>query len=280
MSLQNLWNESTFIAIDLETTGKYPLDAEICEMAAIKWYKGQVVDTFHSLIKPVHRMSTEVIAIHNISNEMVESSPRLGEKLADFHKFISQGYILAHHAPFDMGFLAWEFEQARLPLPIHPAFCTSLISRAVNFNVANHRMPTLLEYFKIPKVNIHRALDDAQMALQIAMKYFAKIGADKTVQDLIHIQNVNLTWPRFSIEALYEREHLRLLVKALREKLEVNITYTSGSKPGQSRKVIPIGLVRSVDGDFLVAAESHREDAHSKRFYLEHISHVTLAISS
>ncbi len=277
MSLQSLWTDSTFIAIDLETTGKYPLDAEICEMAAVKWHKGEITETFQSLIKPVHRMSTEVIGIHNITNEMVETAPRLEEKLGEFHKFISDGYILAHHAPFDMGFLAWEFEQACLPLPVLPALCTSLISRAINFNVANHRMPTLLEYFKIPKGNIHRAGDDADMALQIALKYFEKIGADKTVQDIITIQNVSLTWPRFSIEALYEREHLRLLVRALREKLEINMTYDSGSKPGKSRKVMPIGLVRSVDGDFLVANESHREDDHSKRFYLAHISQVTLA---
>ena len=82
------WYDATWVAIDLETTGKYPLDAEICEMAAVKWRGGQIVDTFHSLIKPVHRMSDEVIAIHNITNEMVEGAPSLSEKLSEFRQFI------------------------------------------------------------------------------------------------------------------------------------------------------------------------------------------------
>jgi len=275
MSLDQPWRESTFISIDLETTGKYPLDAEICEMAAVKWRAGQIVGTFQTLIKPTHRMSTEVIAIHNITNEMVESAPKLADKLGEFHGFIGDGFVLAHHAPFDLGFLSWDFEKARLPLPSHPAFCTSLLSRALNFNVANHRMPTLIEHFKLPPVQLHRAMDDAQVALQIALKYFEKVGDGASVRDIQNVQSVELTWPRFSIEALYEREHFRLLVRAVSEKREVMITYDSGSKPGQARKVHPWGIVRSIDGDFLVATDAHRDDPHPKRFYLAHISAVT-----
>lgn len=278
MSLDKPWRESTFISIDLETTGKYPLDAEICEMAAVKWRAGHIIETFQTLIKPKQRMGQEVIDIHNITNEMVEGAPALGEKLADFHKFIGDGFVLAHHAPFDMGFLTWEFEKARLPLPAHPAFCTSLISRAINFNVANHRMPTLIEHFKLPPVQLHRAMDDAQVALQIAVKYFDKIGGDATVRDIQNIQSVELAWQRFSIEALMEREHFRLLVRSILDKREVNITYDSGSKPGQARKVIPVGIVRSLDGDFLVAIESHRNDNHPKRYYLAHISDAAPAL--
>jgi DNA polymerase-3 subunit epsilon len=277
MFLDKPWPETTFIALDLETTGKYPLEAEICEMAAVKWQNGKITGTFQSLIKPHQRMSDEVIAIHNITNEMVETSPRLEEKLGEFHKFISDGITLAHHIPFDMGFLSWDFEKARLPLPAHPALCTSLLSRALNFNVANHRMPTLKEYFKLPEGQLHRAMDDAQAALQIALKYFEKAGPQVTVRELIKIQAHDLNWPRFSIEALYEKEHMRQLVRAVVDKREVMITYNSGSKPGQARKIMPMGIVRNPDGDFLAAVESHRDDTHPKRYYLAHISAVTAA---
>ena len=107
--LKAFWPEATFIAIDLETTGKYPLDAEICEMAAVKWQGGRVVEEFQTLVKPTQRTSEEVIRIHNITNEMVENAPRIEEKIGEFHRFISSGYVLAHHAPFDLGFLAIEF---------------------------------------------------------------------------------------------------------------------------------------------------------------------------
>lgn len=275
------WTDATFVAIDLETTGKYPLDAEICEMAAVKWKNGQVIDTFQSLIKPTHQMGAECISIHNITNEMVENSPRIGEKLGEFHKFIQDDYIIAHHSPFDMGFLAWEFEKARLPLPANPVFCTSLFSQAVNYNTANHRLATLAEYFKIPAGQAHRAMDDAKTCLAVALKFFEKFGPEAKVQDLLNAQQTQLLWPRYSIEALMERDHFRVLVRSLVDRFEVTITYESGSRPGEPRKVFPMGLVRSLAGDFLVATEGNNpgDEIHPKRYFLQHISKVVPAAS-
>src|SRR5690349_19013670 len=93
--LHTLWFEATFIAIDLETTGKYPLDAEICEMAAVKWRGGEIVDTFQTLVRPQMLMSSEVIKIHNITNEMVQTAPALTEVLNQFHSFINDGFVIA-----------------------------------------------------------------------------------------------------------------------------------------------------------------------------------------
>jgi len=278
-TLKKTWCESTFVAIDLETTGKYPLDAEICEMAAVKWQNGQIVDTYQTLLKPCLRMSDAVIAIHNISNEMVENAPLLEHKLAEFHKFISDGFILAHHAPFDLGFLAWEFEKARLLLPSNPAFCTSLLSRAINADVPNHRLATLATHFGIEAGSAHRALDDAKTCLAVALRYFERLGPEAKLSDIFGIQNVHLPWSRFSVDALTEREHFRTMVRALRDKREIIIVYESGSRPGEPRKVFPMGLVRNPDGDYLVATEGNNEgdDVKPKRYFLEHVSAVQMA---
>lgn len=273
------WMEATFVAIDLETTGKYPLDAEICEMAAVKWEKGKVVDVYQTLIKPKFRMSNEVIAIHNITNEMVEEAPLIETKISEFHSFIKDGFVIAHHAPFDLGFLAWEFEKARLSLPVREALCTSLLSRNMNFNVANHRLATLAQHFGIEAGAAHRALDDAKTCLGVALKYFEKLGPEAKISDIFGIQNVSLPWTRFSIETLMERDALRTLVRALRDRREANITYEAGSRPGQSRKVFPLGLVRNPDGDFLVATEGNNEgdDVKPKRYFIEKISAASMA---
>ncbi|HMN67801.1 MAG TPA: exonuclease domain-containing protein [Bdellovibrionales bacterium] len=271
--------EQTFTAIDLETTGKYPLDAEICEMAAVKWRGGRVIDTYQALIKPTFRMSDEVIKIHNITNEMVENSPALAEKLGEFHEFIKDSYIIAHHAPFDMGFLAWEFEKARLLLPQHPAFCTSLLSRHINFDVPNHRLATLAAHFQIEAGAAHRALDDAKACLGVALKYFEKLGPEAKISDIQGVQTVALPWARFSVESLTEKDAMRTLVRALRDRREVFITYEAGSRPGESRKVFPQGLVRNPEGDFLVATEGNNEgdDVKPKRYFLEKISAAQMA---
>lgn len=273
------WMEATFVAIDLETTGKYPLDAEICEMAAVKWEKGKIVDIYQTLIKPTHRMSAEVIAIHNITNEMVEEAPVLESKISEFHNFIKDGFVIAHHAPFDLGFLAWEFEKARLSLPVNEAFCTSLLSRNMNFNVPNHRLATLAQHFAIEAGAAHRALDDAKTCLSVALKYFEKLGPEAKISDILGVQTVALPWARFSIETLMERDALRTLVRALRDRREVNITYEAGSRPGQSRKVFPLGLVRNPEADFLVATEGNNEgdDVKPKRYFIDKISAASMA---
>jgi DNA polymerase-3 subunit epsilon len=245
-------------------------------MAAVKWRGGQIVETYQSLIKPVYRMSDEVIAIHHITNEMVESAPQLSEKLGEFHKFICDGFILAHHAPFDMGFLAWEFEKAMLPLPSRPGFCTSLLSRNLNADVSNHRLATLAAHFKIDAGAAHRALDDAKTCLAVGLKYLEKLGHEAKMSDIQGIQVTPLPWERFSINSLTERGHLRTLVRALRDKREVNMVYEAGSRPGQWRKVFPLGLVRNPEADFLVATEGNKEgdDTKPKRYFLDKVSDV------
>lgn len=277
--LKALWSDSTFIAIDLETTGKYPLDAEICEMAAVKWRGGKIIDTFQTLVKPTFRMSDEVIAIHNITNEMVETAPLLAEQLKGFYDFIGDGFLLAHHAPFDLGFLAWEFEKARMLLPSRPVFCTSLLSRAINADVPNHRLATLAKHFAVDAGSAHRALDDAKACLGVALKYFEKLGAEAKLSDIQGIQVVPLPWSRFSIEALLERDQFRVLVRALKDRREAHIVYEGGSRPGQSRKVFPLGLVRQPETDFLVATEGNQEgdDVKPKRYFLDKISSAKLA---
>ena len=273
---KGLWSDATLIAIDLETTGKYPLDAEICEMAAVKWRGGEVIDTFQTLVRPRVQMDDFVISIHNITNEMCETAPWLEDKLADFHRFIGDGYVLAHHAPFDLGFLSWEFEKAHLPLPNYPALCTSLLSRAINADVANHRLATLAQHFGLDAGAAHRALDDAKTCLGVALKYFEKLGPEAKISDIMTIQATELPWTRFSIDTLTERDHLRTLVRALRDKREVVIVYEAGSRPGEARRVFPQGLVRNPMGDFLVATEGNDDgdDVKPKRYFLEKVSSV------
>jgi DNA polymerase-3 subunit epsilon len=274
MDLNIQWTETTFIALDLETTGRYPLDAEICEMAAVKWRGGQIVDSYQTLIKPSFPMSKEVIAIHNITDEMVVDAPLLSEKISEFHQFISGGVLIAHHAPFDMGFLSWEFERARLLLPERPVVCTSLLSRVVVTDVPNHRLSTLAKHFEVDAGAAHRALDDAKACLGVALKCFEAVGADCTLLKVLETQNRKLQWQNFSIELLMEKESFRHLVRATLDKREVFMAYLGGSKPGQVRRVFPLGIVRNPDGDFLVATEG--DEVQTKRYFLDKIGNVRM----
>ena len=262
------WRDLTLIAFDTETSGKYPLSSEICEIAAVKWRAGEIVETFETLIKPSRPMGAEVIAIHGITNEMVEKAPSISERIVDFHRFIAGGVVVAHHSPFDLGFVAHEFEKAKLSLPVDPALCSSLLSRKLFPESHNHRLQTLIKFFDLPQGAAHRALDDTKACLEVALRCLDKAG--ELLQNAFEAQGGAITWQRFSMKEIAERETVRVLMDGIRDERRVSMVYMSGSSPGTARTIQPEGLVRSLDGDFLVAYDE--KDQRSKRFFVDKIS--------
>ena len=277
MDLSLLWPDATFVAFDTETTGKYPLDADICEIAAVKWKGGEEIDRFQTLIKPTHQMSEEVIKIHNITNEMVVDAPRIGAKIGEFHEFLGDGVAVAHHAPFDLGFMSIEFESKGLALPSTPVLCTSLLSRAVIPESPNHRLQTLVQFLGLDGGQAHRALDDAIACLALMFKCLDRVGKNKTIGEVLEAQGPQLIWRDYSLRNLRCNRVMDEIVRAIEEKRPVEIVYRGGSRPGQPRTVMPMGLVRNPNGDFLVAREEKEGTDKSleevpKRYFLEKIT--------
>ncbi|MEO0336143.1 MAG: 3'-5' exonuclease, partial [Pseudomonadota bacterium] len=179
-SKQSKLSDLILVAFDTETSGQYPLQAQICEIAATKWKAGREVETFQTLVKPDEPMSDFVIGIHNITNEMVEDAPKIGEVIASFAEFIDGAIPVAHHAPFDLGFMAPEIESAGLPLPKLPVLCSSLLSRKMIKESSNHKLQTLIKVLNLQAGQAHRALDDARACLGVTLECFSRMGAEAT----------------------------------------------------------------------------------------------------
>jgi len=255
----------TLVAFDLETSGSYPLDSEICEIAAIKWKDGKIIDEFKTLIKPQKRMSEFIIGIHGITNEMVQDSPRIEDKIQEFYDFIHGCAVVAHHSPFDMGFLSIEFEKKGFVAPSTPALCTSLLARRVFPESINHKLQTLIGYLNIPKNQAHRAYDDTVQCLNVALKIFENVGWDKTLKDLYDIQGTLRTVQNFYMSELKKNPTFKNLIDGVQKNQQVRIIYKAGHIRKDERVTVH-AVVRSPDGDFIFA---HTEnDPKIKRFYL------------
>lgn len=265
------WQDQVWIGIDLETTGKYPVESEICEMAAVKWQNGKVIGEYSTLVKPSKPMSDAVIKIHNITNEMVVDAPKLVDVLPDFAKFVADGFLLAHHAPFDLGFLTWEYEKNKIPFPSNPVICTSLLSRVVVTETVNHRLQTLREYFEQPAETAHRALSDAVTCLRVGLECMKRAGEDKTIEELCKLQGQPLYWKDFSLDSFLEKDVTKNILVATRDHLNLEIVYQGGTYPGKPRVIQPIGVIRNpVQGDFIVAGEA--DHTFTKRFQIKDIT--------
>lgn len=254
----------TFIVFDTETSGAFPIGSEVIELGAIKYQNDQPIAELQLLFKPTRPVPVEIIAIHGITNEVLDLKPpfdALKQQVLDFFK---AEYFVAHHAPFDLGFMAYMFEQADLALPNGRGICTSLLARKLVTGVKNHKLQTLVEHFKLAGGQAHRALDDAKACAGLLME-LKKISHQASWSELERIQGHLLPWSRFSLEQL-DASWLPELKQAIKRSQVISISY----KKGPLRQVTPLGIVRSpLDGDYM-PAWCHR-DQKRKRFMINEI---------
>lgn len=273
MNLDLPLNAYTYVAFDTETSGAYPVGFDVVEFGAVKWFKGEEVGRLQFLFKPRELMSDFIIKIHGITNEMVAEAPAIGDKIHEIHSFFKGAVVMAHHAPFDLGFMAPEFERHHLSLPSEPALCTSLLSRKWIHGVENHKLQTLVKHLHIDGGQAHRAYDDAKACLHVGMACFAKMGEHMTLAHAIKSQGKALWWRDYSLQSLND-EKFKNLMTAINAKKDVDLVYDGGSSRGETRRVTPIGIVRNPDGDYLFAL-CHK-DQKTKRYYLTRISDAAM----
>lgn len=262
------WTDFPITAFDTETSGAYPVGSEIVEFGAVKWFQGQVVDRLQFLIKPQHPMGETVIKIHGITNEMVENCPPMREVVPAIYEFMKDSIAMAHHAPFDLGFVCYDFERFGFPLFNSPIFCTSLLSRKLIRGSENHKLQTLIPFLGIEGGTAHRASDDAYACLQVGLKCLEKLPANETIQNVLSLQEKKLEWPYYSLKFPKSLAHQEV-VRALQNRQKLNILYEKGSKSKNLRPIFPLGIVRNPDGDYLSAI--CLLDQQKKRFYLQHL---------
>lgn len=275
MDLSRPWNEYTLVAFDTETSGAYPVGSDIVEFGAVKWRDGKIIDKLQILIRPREAMTDFIIGIHGITNEMVADAPNIQNVILQIRNFLEGSVLIAHHAPFDMGFLAFDLERFGLGLLSDPVLCSSLLSRRYIDGVENHKLQTLVKHLQIDGGAAHRAYDDAFSCLYVCLHCLNKIGENATLEKVIKAQVKDLSWKKYSLKN--QGAIVDTLIEGTLTKKRVDISYEKAKKVVETRQVLPLGLVRNPDGDYLQAI--CQRDHTSKRFYLEKIKDAQVIYS-
>lgn len=270
--LKNSIYDYPITAFDTETSGAYPLDAEVIELGAVKWFKGEIIGKFQTLLKPSKELQPDNIRIHGITNEMVYSAPLMSGEIAKFCDFIDNSVLLAHHAPFDLGFMAVAIEKNGLRFPTNLNLCSSLLSRAL-LTTTNHKLQTLIKELGLIGGEAHRAYDDSYACLQVLFKSLEKLTDNLILERVLEVQKKDLSWNNYSV---FTSQNVKIvaLAKAIEAQRSISIVYEGGQTKNKTRPIKPIGLVRNPDGDYIQAECGL--DFQRKRFYLEKIKDVEL----
>lgn len=154
--------DTTFVVVDLETTGGDPNSDQITEIGAVRLRGGECLGTFHTLVNPGRAIPPTITVLTGITESMVARAPRLHEVLPSLLEFMGDAVVVGHNVRFDVGFIQAALEREGRPPLTSPTLDTvALARRLVREEVPNCRLDTLADRLRLPHRPTHRALDDA-----------------------------------------------------------------------------------------------------------------------
>ncbi|MDX6240046.1 MAG: polymerase subunit epsilon, partial [Kribbellaceae bacterium] len=178
----------TFCVVDLETTGGAPGSSGITEIGAVKVRAGELLGEFQSLVNPAEPIPPFIAVLTGITDLMVASSPRIGSVLPAFLEFARGCVLVAHNAPFDIGFLKHDSQVHGYDWPDFAVVDTALLARRVLTpdDAPNCKLGTLAKVFRATTTPNHRALSDARATVDVLHGLFERVGSlgVQTLEDL------------------------------------------------------------------------------------------------
>jgi len=160
----------SLVVVDVETTGWLEEQGEITEVGAVRLAAGgQVTGEFSSLVRPRLPIPADITELTGITDDMVGHAPRPAAALRAFLAFASDCVLVAHNAPFDVGFLTAACAACQLAWPPVAVLDTAVMARLLlgPDEVPDCRLGTLADYFAAKTAPCHRALPDAKATADV-----------------------------------------------------------------------------------------------------------------
>jgi DNA polymerase-3 subunit epsilon len=176
-------SETTFVVLDLETTGSSPsTGAGITEIGAVKVRGGEIIGEFATLVNPDGPIPPFITILTGITQSMVAPAPRIEEVFPAFLEFLGPhqtNVLVAHNAPFDIGFLKASAASQEYPWPKFQVLDTARLARQVLLRdeVINCKLATLAQFFHTGTTPNHRALDDAKATVDVLHGLLERVGS-------------------------------------------------------------------------------------------------------
>lgn len=151
---------TSYVSIDLETTGLNPKPDKIIEIGAVKVVEGQITETFHSYVNPGRKLEERIVELTGIRQEQVDQAPDIAEVFPDLEIFLGELPFLGHRILFDYSFLKKAAVDLKRPFE-KQGIDTLRIARCFLPQLEHRTLPHLCKYYGIEH-DAHRALADAE----------------------------------------------------------------------------------------------------------------------
>ncbi|WP_131867812.1 DNA polymerase III subunit epsilon [Biostraticola tofi] len=166
------------IVLDTETTGMNKLGVHyeghrIIEIGAVEVINRRLTGRhFHVYLKPDRLVDPEAYNIHGISDEFLADKPDFAEVADEFLEFIRGAELVIHNAPFDIGFMDYEFGKLNRGLGKTDTICSvtdSLVMARKLFPGKRNSLDALCDRYLIDntKRTLHGALLDSEILAEV-----------------------------------------------------------------------------------------------------------------
>ncbi|MGI8524310.1 MAG: DEDD exonuclease domain-containing protein [Nocardioides sp.] len=169
----------TFCVVDLETTGGSAEGGSmITEIGAVKVRGGEILGEFQTLVNPHTEIPAFIAVLTGITNSMVRDSPPVESALPAFLEFAAGCVLVAHNAPFDVGFLKHFNARQGRAWPAFEVLDTARLARRVitRDDAPNCKLSSLARVFNATTTPDHRALSDARATVDVLHGLLERLG--------------------------------------------------------------------------------------------------------
>jgi len=255
--MDNLFNphqsltETTFAVFDVETTGLSPAYGHrVCEVGCLRVRDGVELDHFESLVDPRRSISPGAFRVNRITPQMLHDAPTFAGVAAPLLGTMAGAVLVAHNAPFDLGFLAAELEIARLPLPENPVIDTLALARCV-YSFASNSLSAVVAALGVGSDPTHRALSDVRATSGVLARMLEDLARRwdvTTLGELIAFQGGPIPYPQARALNLPPA-----IAEALESGGQVRMRYVDARGRESERVVRPLRVAPQGDSLYLVA---------------------------
>jgi len=175
------------IVLDTETTGMNMTGPHyeghrIIEIGAVEIINRKLTgNTFHVYIRPDRAIEDEAVGVHGITDEFLQDKPVYKEIHDEFLEFIRGAELVAHNAPFDVGFMDYEFRKLNRSIGKTEDFCkvTDTLAMAKKiFPGKRNNLDVLCSRYGID--NSHRTLHGALLDAEILADVYLLMTGGQT----------------------------------------------------------------------------------------------------
>ncbi len=185
---------TTFVVLDLETTGLSPDADRITEVGAVKVRGGEVLGELRTFVHPGRPIPAAVTAVTGITDAMVASAPSIAAVIPIVRDFLAGAVLVAHNARFDVSFLRAAAAATEVggfdPVVVDTA---RLARRLLVDEVRDCRLATLATHLRAATSPGHRALVDARATVDVLHGLLERAGSHgaTTVEDLRDLERAS-----------------------------------------------------------------------------------------